>query len=166
MNKAIFLDRDGVLISDYHYNCDINKIKINNDILKLLNEFKNDYLFFVVTNQSGVARGYFSVQQLEAFNSKLLTMFLEKGICIEKVYYCPHYKYGINKYALDCNCRKPQIGLLKLAEKEYNLDLNKCFMIGDKNSDVECGLNANLKKSFNITLTSVEQIIKEIRSHE
>lgn len=164
MNKAIFLDRDGVLIEDLHYNCDINKIKINLELVTILKELQKDYKLIVITNQSGVARGYFKLLEVINFNKALTNSLKKLGINIEDTFVCPHLPTGkIKKYSITCNCRKPNIGLILQAKEKYNLDLTQCFLIGDKQSDIECGENANLKESFNITQIPPKDILKKIQ---
>ena len=167
MNKAIFLDRDGVLIDDLHYNCDINKIRLNKNLIPILRELQREYLLIVITNQSGVARGYFSILDVQVFNNYLIEKLAKLGVNILDVFVCPHYEYGVIKqYATNCNCRKPKPELIFKAQEKYNIDLKQSFLIGDKDSDILCGENAGLKHSFNITHISLVEINKIIKNSE
>lgn len=164
MNKAIFLDRDGVLIDDLHYNCNIDKININLKLIPILKELQSNYKLIIITNQSGVARGYFKLLDVINFNNNLVDNLNKLGVKIEEVFVCPHYVYGnVKKYSITCNCRKPNIGLILQAKEKYNIDLSQSYLIGDKKSDIECGKNANLKESFDITQMSPNEIFKKIK---
>lgn len=164
MNKAIFLDRDGVLIEDMHYNCDINKININLNLVSVLKELQKDYKLIIITNQSGVARGYFSMEQVNKFNKALIEKLKQMNLFIEDVFVCPHYEGGvIKKYSIKCNCRKPNIGLIIQAKEKYNLRLEESFLIGDKQSDIDCGISANLKGCFNVSDMPAIDILKKIK---
>lgn len=102
--------------------------------IRLLNDIGVKVI--VVTNQSGVARGYFSEDDLRKIHEKMLEELSKKGARIDAIYYCPHHPDD------NCNCRKPKTGLIKKAEKDFKLDLKKCFFVGDKKLDVETGWNA------------------------
>lgn len=163
MNKAIFLDRDGVIIEDLKYNCNINNIVINNEIIPILKQLQTKFLLIIITNQSGVARGYFKLNEVYNFHKHLIKILKDLDIHICDIFVCPHYVRGtIKKYSIDCDCRKPKIGLIMSARQKYNIDLSKSYLIGDKQSDILCGENAKLKRSFNITMQSPKEILKQI----
>lgn len=165
MNKAIFLDRDGVLIEDMHYNCDTKKIFINLNLVPILLELQKDYKIIIVTNQSGVARGYFTMQDVDNFNNNLIKKLKELKVIIDDCFVCPHHLDGkVKEYAISCNCRKPDIGMLIKAKKKHNICLGESFLIGDKKSDIMCGKRAKLKKSFNITKIEPNEILKIIKN--
>ena len=137
MIKAIFFDRDGVLIKNYKYNCDTGKIKWLKGVtktIKLLNSKKIKVI--VVTNQSGIGRGYYSEQDLKKFHNTMNKHLKKIFAKIDKFYYCPyHPKASIKKYRKTSNDRKPGNGMITQALKNFNLDKSKCFMIGDQKSD-------------------------------
>jgi len=138
MNKAVFLDRDGVIVEDvgYHYKIeDFKLIKNAVEGLKLLKDFK----LIIVTNQSGIGRGYYTMKDFLKFNDYLIEELGGKKINIEKTYVCPH------KPEDDCEYRKPKTKLIEDAEKEFRIDLKKSFVIGDKKIDIEMGKNAGCK---------------------
>ena len=144
MKKAILIDRDGVLVEDvgYHYKIEDFKLIPNAiDGLKLL----KDYKLIIVTNQSGIGRGYFTIKDFENFNNRLIEELKKHDIRIEKTYVCPH------KPDDNCECRKPKTKLLKDAEKDFNIDLSKSFMIGDMKRDIEMGHNAGCKTILVLT---------------
>ena len=138
MTAAIFLDRDGVLVEDFGYHHKIEDFKlIQNAVegLKLLKKYK----LFIVTNQSGIGRGYYTLRDFEKFNKYVVQQLKKHQINIEKTYLCPH------KPKDNCECRKPKIKLLSDAEKEFKINLRKSFFIGDKKADIEMGKSAGCK---------------------
>ena len=139
MNKAFFLDRDGTINIDTGYVGDPNRLELlpsAAEAIKMMNDA--GYLVIVISNQSGVARGYFTVQDIEKVNNRLNEMLKEKGAHIDAFYYCPHLPDGVVKeYTMECECRKPQLGLFKQAIKDFNLDPKICYACGDKPRDVE-----------------------------
>ena len=146
MNKAVFLDRDGVLLEDVGYLSDLSEIHYLDKSVEGLLLFRElGYLLVVVTNQSGIARGYFKEEFVKKTHKEIKDYFLSYGIEIIDFYYCPHYRDGkVAKYAIECDCRKPKIGMLKKAEKDYNICLSESIMIGDKSSDMQLADNAGM----------------------
>lgn len=146
-SKAVFIDKDGTLIENVPYNADPNKIKLCEGVLsgiKLLHDA--DYKLFVITNQSGIARGYFPESALTAVEQRLQELLLIANVPLSGFYYCPHHPEGIvTEYAIDCNCRKPQPGLLKRAAVEHAIDLTRSWFIGDILHDVEAGRAAGCR---------------------
>ena len=125
---------------------------------------KLGYKIFVVTNQSGIARGYYTVAQMQELHDFMLREIAASGGKIERFYYCPHHKEGkVAEYAIDCDCRKPKPGMLLEAFGEYDLDKEQCFLIGDGKRDVEAaeaaGIRGYLFKGGNL-LEFVENILE------
>ena len=147
MNKAVFIDKDGTLIEDVPYNVDPERIEFTEGALDALSILKSlGYLLIVVSNQSGVARGYFQEKNLEAMKTKLQQMASDAGIALDDFFFCPHHPDGkIAEYAIECECRKPRPGMLLTAAAEYNIDLSRSWMIGDILNDVEAGNRAGCK---------------------
>ncbi len=146
-NKAIFFDRDGVLIVDKGYAYKPESIEFNKGLVACLNSVKNfGYLIFIITNQSGVARGYFSLYDVYHFHQSLQFKIQESGGPVfDGIFICPHYSEGLNKdFVKLCDCRKPGIALIEQAKHAYDLDLKNSFLIGDKMSDMQCAENAGL----------------------
>lgn len=140
MNRAIILDRDGTINIDYGYVHEINKFKfIDGAIegLKILNDL--GYILIIITNQSGIARGYFELADYENLNKYMLDSLSKAGIKINKVYMCPH------KEEDNCNCRKPKLALFYQAIDEFNIDTRKSYVIGDKERDLAICNNENIK---------------------
>ncbi len=138
MTRAVFLDRDGVIVEDIGYHYKIEDFKFVKNAIKGLKLLKNLNLF-MVTNQSGIGRGYYTLEDFEKFNIHLLKELKKRGIKIVKTYYCQH------KPEDNCECRKPKTKLLKVAEKEFMVDLKKSFVIGDRKKDIELGKNAGCR---------------------
>ena len=110
------------------------------------------YLIIVITNQSGIARGYYTQEDFIQLTKWMVEQFKERGITITKVYHCPHHIKGTEtKFTKQCNCRKPEPGMLLTAANDFNLDLTACLLVGDKISDVEAGLNAGVKNNYLLT---------------
>ena len=150
MERAVFLDRDGTIIEDVGYLDDCSRMKFLPgavESIRLLN--KSGYKVIIVTNQAGVAKGYFSEDTLKEINSKMLKLMVAQGAYIDKIYYCPHHIEGtIEEYRKECPWRKPNPGMIEEAAREYNLDLKNSYMIGDKISDMEAGRRAGCKTIF------------------
>jgi D-glycero-D-manno-heptose 1,7-bisphosphate phosphatase len=146
LRRAVFLDRDGTLIEDVGYLDSPDKIKPIQESIKAVKFFnKAKYKTIIVSNQSGVARGYFSEDTAKLINSRVIKLFSEQGAIIDAVYYCPHHpRYGNQNYRKDCECRKPKPGMILKAVKEHNIDLSKSIMIGDKYTDIRTGKNLHM----------------------
>ncbi len=146
-NQAVFLDKDGTLIKDVPYNVNPDLIELTHggiEGLQLLQSF--GYKLIVISNQSGVARGYFPESKLEGVQKHLSKVLLEQGIKLDDFYYCPHHPDGVvTEYAINCNCRKPEPGLILRASSEHNINLSDSWFIGDILNDVEAGHRAGCK---------------------
>lgn len=146
MNKAVFLDRDGVINKDTGYVYKAEDFHFLNGIFHFCRVAqKNGYLLIVVTNQAGIARGYYTEDDFLALNRWMLERFKEEGIQIASVYYCPfHPKHGIGIYRQDSKDRKPNPGMLLKAQDQFQIDLSHSVLIGDKDSDIEAGYAAGV----------------------
>ena len=136
---AVFLDRDETIIRDPGYLSDPNGIDIlpgAAEAIRVLNE--SGIPAIIITNQSGIARGFFKEETLEAIHKRLTTLLAGQGARIDAIYYCPHHIDGIREeYRVACTCRKPQPGLLLRAAEDFGLDLMHCYLVGDKPIDIE-----------------------------
>ena len=145
--KAIFLDKDGTLVENIHYNADPRRITLCKGVgagLRLLARL--DYRFFVISNQDGVARGKLSEADLDGVWSKLADLLAREQVTLEACYYCPHHPEGdVACYALACLCRKPMPGLLIKAAREHDIDLAASWMVGDILHDIEAGNRAGCR---------------------
>lgn len=147
MRRAVFLDKDGTLVSDIPYNVDPEKICLEPyalDALRLLQD--NGYNLILVSNQSSVALGYFTEADLYPVKFKIGQLLQDNRVTLSDFYYCPHHKNGtVNAYAIECECRKPEPGMLLKAAKDHRIDLLNSWMIGDILDDVEAGKKAGCK---------------------
>ncbi len=132
MKKAVFIDRDGVLVEDPGFVHKLEDFKLIKNAVEGLKLLKN-YKLFIVTNQSGIGRGYYTLKDFENFNNHLISTLKKYSINIEKTYYCPH------KPEDNCDCRKPKTKFLKDAEKYFEIDLKKSYVLGDRKSDFDMG---------------------------
>lgn len=138
MNKAFFLDRDGTVNVDTGYVGNPDEVELLPGVAEAIKKMNDaGYLVIVVSNQSGVARGYFGVEDVEKVNERINELLGEYGAHIDAFYYCPHLADGmVKEYAIDCECRKPKPGLFKKAMNDYNLAPGLCYACGDKQRDI------------------------------
>ena len=145
--KAIFLDKDGTLIPDVPYNVNPDLITLKDGVIEGLKLLKaKGYIFVVISNQAGIARGYFKPADLEGVQKKLDFLLNKENVEIEGYYFCPHHPHGkVAEYAISCDCRKPEPGMILKASQDLDLNLEKSWMIGDILNDVEAGNKAGCK---------------------
>ncbi len=135
-NRAVFLDRDGTINIDLSYVYRVEDFVYKKNILWGLRSLQKKFLLVIVTNQSGIARGFYKEEDVERLHKWLIEDLNKKGVEIRKIYYCPHHPEAkVNKYKKECKCRKPKIGMYLRAQKEFNIDLDLSYMIGDRPSD-------------------------------
>ena len=148
--KVAFLDRDGVINIDTGYVYRINDFKYTYKCKEALrNITDNGYKIIIITNQSGIGRGYFSETEYKKLTSYYLNDFKNNGIDILDIFYCPHHvEANVKKFRKDCNFRKPKPGMIKKAIKRYSIDINNSFLVGDKLSDIEAGMSAGINNLF------------------
>jgi D-glycero-D-manno-heptose 1,7-bisphosphate phosphatase len=141
LKPAVFLDRDGVVIEDTHYIHSIEKVRLipgSAEAIAALN--RAGWPVAIVTNQAGVARGFFSIETLKKIHEHLAELLRGYGAKVDGVYFCPHHTAGeLAEYRRDCDCRKPKPGMLLQAAGELGIDLTRSWMIGDRISDLEAG---------------------------
>jgi D-glycero-D-manno-heptose 1,7-bisphosphate phosphatase len=145
---ALFLDRDGVVIDDTHYVGTIDQIRwIAGSAAAVRLANNAGYVVVVVSNQSGVARGLFGEADVETIHQHIREHFqAESGATFDRFYFCPHHATeGIDRYRVDCECRKPKPGMLLRAARELDLDLSRSWLIGDRASDIQAGLSAGCR---------------------
>jgi len=140
-SPALFVDRDGTVIIDKPFDSDPDNIEFESGSIDALKKAMNlGYKLVIVSNQSGIARGYFKLADAENFNHVLNQKLKQNGVDIDAIYFCPHYPRGIvPKYANICNCRKPAPGMAEKAARELNIDLRRAFVVGDKMDDFNLG---------------------------
>ena len=161
--KAAFFDRDGVLNVDKSYLYKIEDLEwIDGAKEALAYLTQHGYTIFVVTNQSGIARGYYTVDDMNKLHEFMAQQVAAAGGKIEKIYYCPHLPEGkIAEYAVECDCRKPKPGLILHAFEEYDIDKDAAFLIGDKPRDVESAEAAGIK-GYLFSSGNLLNFVKEI----
>jgi D-glycero-D-manno-heptose 1,7-bisphosphate phosphatase len=144
--SAVFLDRDGVVNVDFGYVGKVSEFQFVDGIFDLVRIFQDSgKQVFVVTNQAGIGRGLYSVRDFDLLNQYMLDEFSKRGLLISKTYYCPHHPTAATGvYLKECDCRKPNPGMLFEAAREYNLSLSTSLLVGDKHSDIYAGHAAGL----------------------
>lgn len=144
-NHAVFLDRDGTLNEDTGYLGDPLQVKLYPEVGKALAKLKNvaGFKLIVISNQSGIARGLITKNEVDLVNLQLNKLLSEFNVSIDKFYFCPYHPDFSSEE--ESNCRKPSPEMVLEAAKENNIDLSKSYMIGDSDVDIECGLSLNLK---------------------
>lgn len=141
LNVAVFLDRDGTINEDVNFLSSPEQLVLIDGSAEAIKEANEIGLKVIVcTNQSGIARGYFTEDDLHKIHKRLDELLAEKGAKVDAYYYCPHHPTeGNGKYKLECECRKPKNGMLKRASQEHNIDLKRSFVIGDRLYDILAG---------------------------
>ena len=149
MNKAIFLDRDGVINKEVNYLYKIEDCEFVDGIFEICKYFQDQgYLLIVVTNQAGIARGYYTENDFKKLTDWMVREFKRRLIDIIDVFHCPHHIDGVVEgYAINCNCRKPKPGMLYEAKKKFDIDMDSSILIGDKMSDIEAARNSGVGMS-------------------
>lgn len=144
---AVFLDRDGTINEQMGYINHISRFRILPGVpeaIRLLNE--NNFYVIILSNQSGVARGYFPVTLVEEVHNLLKESLKISGAFIDGIFFCPHYPGGsLKEYSIECNCRKPRLGLMDQARKLFDIHLAGSYMIGDRITDMEFARRCNIK---------------------
>ncbi len=168
IKRAIFLDRDGVLNPDEYGYLDNPEMyhlyPWTGEALRILKEL--GFLLFVVTNQSGIARGYFSVSQLEKVLQQMRALICAEGVELDGVYYSPYFKTGVvEPYNIDHEDRKPGIGMFKKAKTEFHFEIGRSFMIGDRETDVKFGQNAGLKTILLLSGNGRKDFSESLETH-
>lgn len=148
-NKALFLDRDGVVNIEKNYLHKIEDFELMDGIVEVCRAYQEKgYMIIIVTNQSGISRGYYTEEDFTRLSQWMVEHFNQLGVTITHIYHCPHHE------SIDgvCECRKPEPGMFLSAQSEYDLDMEHSLMIGDNERDIEASLKAGV--GINILLTS------------
>ncbi len=147
--RAIFLDRDGIINVDHGYVSKIEDFEFNKGIFELLLFLQSQgFLLIVVTNQSGIGRGYYTQEDYMTLTSYMVESLMKEGVKIDAVFHCPHTPED------RCKCRKPQTGMLRAAKKQFDIDMRNSWMIGDKESDMLVGKNAGISNRIYLSKDS------------
>jgi D-glycero-D-manno-heptose 1,7-bisphosphate phosphatase len=145
---AVFIDRDGTISEEVGYVNHPSRFRVfpySAEAIRILNN--NGWLAIVITNQAGVARGYFSEELIASVHDRLKSEL--ENAQLDAIYYCAHHpSVGEPPYRFDCDCRKPKPGLIERASKDFEIDLGASWMVGDRYSDVELARNAGLRSAY------------------
>ncbi len=147
MNKALFLDRDGIINIDHGYVYQAEKFEFNQGIFAVCRHAQElGYQLIVITNQAGIARGMYSEQDFLALTEWMTAQFIKEKVIITDVFFCPHHPTkGQGIYKIACNCRKPEPGMINSAAAKHNICLQQSIFIGDKGSDMQAAKNAGIE---------------------
>lgn len=145
MQKTVFLDRDGVINIDHDYVHKIEEFEFVEGVIDACKYLqKQGFQLVVITNQSGIARGYYTMDDFNILSDWMVKEFKKNGVDIASVYLCPHGpKDG-------CDCRKPKTGMIDQANKDLGVDIQNSWLIGDKGSDIECAINAKIPNTIQV----------------
>jgi D-glycero-D-manno-heptose 1,7-bisphosphate phosphatase len=145
MTKAIFLDRDGVINIEKNYLYKIEDFTFIDGVFSSLKYLQDlNYKLFIITNQSGIKRGYYTKQDFDKLTVWMLEQFKNQNITISQVELCPHTPDD------NCTCRKPKTGMIDNILGNYNIDLENSWLVGDKSSDIQCAINAKIKNTIQV----------------
>lgn len=154
LRKTVFLDRDGTLVKEVHYLSDPSQLELLPGVIegiKRLNSF--NAILIIITNQPVIARGLATIKDVKMINNTLIKMLNNNNAYINAVYFCPHHPETNHsdippsaiKYRIKCECRKPKVEMLKKAVEDYNIDLEKAFIVGDSTRDIKAGEKLGIK---------------------
>jgi len=155
-SRAVFLDRDGTIMEDTNYVGKVEHVALIPEALQALKRLQDaGYKLFIITNQSGVGRGYFTHEAVESIHAHLDEQFGRAGVRFDRYYVCPHHPED------NCACRKPKPKFLLDAAREYGLDRSRCYMIGDRASDIQAGINAGVRTVLVLTGAGRETVARQ-----
>ena len=164
ITKAIFLDRDGTINVDKGFVYRVKDFEFLPGViegLQLLQEI--GFLLIIITNQSGIARGYYTEDDFYNLNNWMLKFLRQHGVKITQVYFCPHHPESlIKKYRITCKCRKPALGLFEDAIKKYNIDISRSFALGDRLRDLKICMNTKCS-GFLLYKNESDEIIEAVK---
>ncbi len=144
---AVFIDRDGTINEQMGYVNHVSRFVLlpgTAEGIRLLN--RHQYLAIIVSNQSGVARGYFPMELIDRVHAHMKDLLAKEGANIDGIFFCPHYPRGnVPEYSVECDCRKPRTGLVQKACEEFDIDMKNSYVIGDRCSDIELAERSNLQ---------------------
>lgn len=162
--KALFLDRDGIINVDFGYVCSPERTVWVPGIFDLcVRATRKGYALVVATNQAGIARGYYTVQEFIAFTAWMHEEFDRRGTPLLATYYCPHHPVeGLEHYRQECECRKPAPGLILEAAKDLDIDLAHSILVGDKSSDIAAAEAAGVRVGIYVSGANLTDAVKAI----
>lgn len=145
--RAVFLDRDGTINREVNYLRDVRQLRILPNVAEAIRQLNRlEYLVIVISNQPVVARGWLSERGVDEIHDELKKRLTKKNAKIDAIYYCPHHPNAkLNKYRIDCQCRKPNIEMIQKAVNHFKIDLQKSFVIGDRTPDILAAQRAGMR---------------------
>ena len=158
-NKAVILDRDGILIEDKNYVYKIEDLELLPRVIEGLKILKEEFIFFIVSNQSGIGRGYYTEEDFHKFNNHLIQLLKKETIEIIKTYFCPHLRED------NCDCRKPKTKFIEEIINDFDVNIKESWMFGDHPSDIQFGINAGCRTVF-LTTGHGKEHIDELESRK
>lgn len=167
MNRAVFLDRDGTINMDVHYICHKEDFIFLPGVIKAMQSMQQaGYLLIVISNQSGIARGYYTEQDFAILTDWMNYQLSQQQVVVDGQYYCPHHPQAeIKKYRQNCDCRKPSLGLFRKAISDFNIDLGQSYAIGDRLRDCQI-CEETPCKGFLIGNSESDEIIEAVKNHK
>ncbi len=145
LNRALFLDRDGVVNVEKNYVHKIEDFEFIDGIFELCKHYeKLGFIIVIITNQSGIARGFYGEDEFAKLSEWMIDEFAKQGVKITKIYHCPHHP----DIGGECDCRKPKNGMILRAKNELNIDLEASVLVGDSLRDIEAALSSNIKQNY------------------
>ena len=145
MNRALLLDRDGVINKEINYLHRIEDFEFIDGVFESCKFFADrGYLIIVITNQAGIGRGYYTEADFWHLSECMVQEFKKRGVDIAKIYFCPYHADGVGEYRRESYDRKPNPGMILQAQVEFELDIKSCILVGDKETDIEAGINAGV----------------------
>jgi D-glycero-D-manno-heptose 1,7-bisphosphate phosphatase len=150
MKKTLFLDRDGVVNVDHGYTYEPDKFEFIDGVFEACHQFQAaGYEIVIITNQSGIGRGYYTEQDFQHLMKWMCEQFKQHNVRILDVFFCPHHpEKALPEYKLDCDCRKPKPGMLLQAIEKYDIDPKMSIMVGDKKSDMQAAVAAGIGQKY------------------
>jgi len=147
-NRAIFLDRDGVINKEANYLSNPEDFEFIEGSIEALKTLKRKgYLLIIVTNQAGIAKGYFTEETLKEMHEKMNLILRQNGVLLDDIFYCPHHP----EFTGPCNCRKPKPGMIFKAKEKFKINLEDSFIVGDTLNDIQTGIAARCKTALVLT---------------
>lgn len=157
-NRALFLDRDGVVNIDKNYVYRIEDVEFIEGIFDFCRTFQQrGFLIFIITNQAGIARGFYSTEDFQTLSDWMIGQFKQNNVTLSKIYFCPHHPAITGP----CACRKPEPGMIFQAARDFNIDLKESILVGNNDSDLKAGENAGILANYLFkTPSDFQQIIR------
>lgn len=157
--RYIFFDRDGTINVDDGYSHKLENLVFIDGVIDFMRYYQEFYDYIIVTNQAGIAKEKFSLDQMHYFNAGLCSQLEEYGVSIKELYFCPHHPDAtIQNLRVNCCCRKPKPGLFKMASEDFKIDKSQSLIVGDKLTDIEAAYNFGLRKGFLINQCQEERL--------